>query len=84
MGVVTGVFYHPSFSRRSYLTVGARLTDFPSALDKLLESDKVELYEPEPVSGELLLKIHTPDLLERVGKDPLCSTAWHTAGGVVA
>jgi hypothetical protein len=23
----TGVFYHPSFSRRSYLTTGARLAD---------------------------------------------------------
>ena len=80
----TGIFYHPSFSRRSYLTVGARLADFPSALDKLLESDKVTLYEPEPVTRELLLKIHTPDLLERVGKDPLCSTAWHSAGGVVS
>jgi acetoin utilization deacetylase AcuC-like enzyme len=80
----TGIFYHPSFSRRSYLTVGARLADFPSALDKLLESDKVTLYEPEPVPRELLLKIHTPDLLERVGKDPLCSTAWHSAGGVVS
>jgi acetoin utilization deacetylase AcuC-like enzyme len=85
MGVVTGIFYHPSFSRRSYLTVGARLADFPSALDRLLESDKVKfLYEPEPVSRELLLKIHTPDLLERVRQDPLCSTAWHSAGGVVA
>ena len=42
------------------------------------------MYEPEPVSRELLLKIHTPDLLERVGQDPLCSTAWHSAGGVVA
>ncbi len=80
----TGVFYHSSFSRRSYLTVGTRLADFPSALDKLLESDRVKLYEPEPVSRELLLKIHTPDLLERVEKDPLCSTAWHSAGGVVA
>lgn len=80
----TGIFYHPSFSRRSYLTVGARLADFPKALDKLLESDKVKLYEPGPVSRELLLKVHTPDLLERVGQDPLCSTAWHSAGGVVA
>ncbi len=89
MGVVpghltTGVFYHPSFSRRSYLTTGARLADFPGALDKILESDKVVLYEPEPVSRELLLMIHTPDLLERVGEDPLCSTAWHSAGGVVS
>lgn len=80
----TGIFYHPSFSRRSYLTVGTRLADFPRVLDRLLESDKVKLYEPEPVPRELLLKIHTPDLLERVGKDPLCSTAWHSAGGVVA
>jgi acetoin utilization deacetylase AcuC-like enzyme len=80
----TGIFYHPSFSQRSYLTVGARLADFPSALDKLLESDRIKLYEPEPVSRELLLKVHTPDLLERVAEDPLCSTAWHSAGGVVA
>ena len=80
----TGVFYHPSYSRRSYLTVGTRLADFPEALGKILESDKVRLYEPEPVSEELLLKIHTPDLLERVGRDPLCSTAWHSARGVVA
>lgn len=80
----TGIFYHPSFSRRSYLTVGARLADFPMALDRILESDKVVLYEPEPVSRELLLKVHTPDLLKRVGEDLLCSTAWHSAGGVVA
>ncbi len=80
----TGVFYHPSYSRRSYLTVGTRLADFPGALGKILESDKVQLYEPKPVSEELLLKIHTPDLLERVGRDPLCSTARHSAGGVVA
>ena len=80
----TGVFYHPSYSRRSYLTVGSRLADFPKALERILESDRVVLYEPEPVLEELLLKVHTPDLLERVGRDPLCSTAWHSAGGVVA
>ncbi len=32
----TGIFYHPSFSRRSYLTVGRRLADFPAALGPLL------------------------------------------------
>jgi acetoin utilization deacetylase AcuC-like enzyme len=80
----TGVFYHPSFSRRSYLTVGTRLADFPEALDGILKSDNVLLYEPEPVSRQLLLKVHTPDLLEGVTMDPLCSTAWHSAGGVVS
>ena len=80
----TGVFYHPSFSRRSYLTVGARLADFPGALDGILKSNNVLLYEPEPVSRQLLLKVHSPDLLEGVERDPLCSTAWHSAGGVVS
>ena len=79
----TGVFYHPSFSRRSYLTVGARLADFPMALEGILQSDRVKLYEPEPVSRELVLKVHTPGLIEGVKGDPLCSTAWHSAGGVV-
>ena len=80
----TGVFYHPSYSRRSYLTVGTRLADFPKALEGILESGRAVLYEPEPVTEDLLLKVHTPDLLERVGRDPLCSTAWHSAGGVVS
>ena len=80
---VTGIFYHPSFSRRSYLTVGARLAGFPMALEGILGSGRARLYEPGPVSQELLLKVHTPDLLEGVRGDPLCSTAWHSAGGVV-
>jgi acetoin utilization deacetylase AcuC-like enzyme len=79
----TGIFYHPSYSRRSYLTVGTRLADFPMALDRILESDKVKQYEPGPIPEELILKVHTPDLIEGVKRDPLCSTAWHSAMGVV-
>jgi len=79
----TGIFYHPSFSRRSYLTVGARLADFPAALDGVLRGGKATLYEPGPVSRELVLKVHTPGLIDGVKGDPLCSTAWHSAGGVV-
>ncbi len=80
----TGVFYHPSFSRKSYLTAGSRLADFPAALEAILRTDRVRLYDAEPVSRELLLKVHTPDLLERVAEDRLCTTAWRSAGGVVA
>jgi acetoin utilization deacetylase AcuC-like enzyme len=79
----TGIFYHPSFSRRSYLTSGARLADFPKALDGVLSSGRVRLYEPGPVSRELLRKVHTSGLIEAVKGDPLCTTAWHSAGGVV-
>ena len=69
--------------RRSYLTVGARLADFPAALDGVLRGGRAKLYEPGPVSRELVLKVHTPGLIEGVKGDPLCSTAWHSAGGVV-
>ncbi len=80
---VTGIFYHPSFSRRSYLTVGTRLAGFPMALEAILAGDRARLYTPSPVSRELVLKVHTPGLIEGVRGDPLCSTAWHSAGGVV-
>jgi len=78
----TGVFYHPSFSRRSYLTQGTRLKDFPDAFAEI-ESSKLRIFESPPVDEELILKVHTKEHIESVKKDPLCSTAWHSAGGVV-
>ena len=79
----TGVFYHPSFSRRSYLTRGARLEDFPGAIEHVLARDNVTMYESPPIEEEWILKVHTPELIRGVEADTLCSTAWHSAGGVV-
>ncbi|UCD33425.1 MAG: hypothetical protein JSV38_06030 [Desulfobacterales bacterium] len=79
----TGVFYHPSFSRRSYLTRGARLEDFPEAMDHLIARDNIVLYESPPIEEEWILKVHTPGLIRGVESDHLCSTAWHSVGGVV-
>ncbi len=67
----TGIFYHPSFSQRSYLTVGRRLAAFPGALKELLALPQVILFESQPVSDELILKVHTPDLIRAVALDPL-------------
>jgi hypothetical protein len=67
----TGIFYHPSFSQRSYLTVGRRLAAFPGALKELLALPQVILFESQPVSDELILKVHTPDLIPAVAQDPL-------------
>jgi len=81
--VRTGIFYHPSFSRRSYLTRGARLEDFPRAIQSILDDPSYCLYESPRITEDCLLKIHTPELIEEVGRDVLCSTGWHSAGGVV-
>lgn len=78
-----GLFYHPSFSRRSYLTVGRRLADFPAALEAFLGREDVAFYECPAVEEELVLRVHTPELVRAVRQNPYCATAWHSAGGVV-
>jgi acetoin utilization deacetylase AcuC-like enzyme len=79
-----GVYYHPSFSRKSYLTVGNRLRDFPEALDELLTRPNVRLFESPRASEELIRKVHAPDMPALVARDSLCGTAYESVGGVVA
>ncbi len=67
----TGIFYHSSFSRRSYLTVGRRLAEFPGALKDLLTSSRVALFDSPAVSDDLILKVHTREMIDEVAKDPL-------------
>ena len=67
----TGIFFHPSFSRRSYLTTGRRLADYPGALDPLLRPPPVRLYECPPATEELILLAHDPALIPQVEADPL-------------
>ncbi len=67
----TGIFYHPSFSRRSYLTVGRRLADFPHALNPLLARPRVALFEPPTASDDLIRLVHDPALIPEVEADPL-------------
>ena len=79
-----GIYYHPSFSRKSYMTVGNRLRDFPEALEPVLARPNVRLIESPPVSEELVLKVHAPEMLAQVAQDGFCSTAYESVGGVVA
>jgi hypothetical protein len=69
-GGVTGIFYHPSFSRRSYLTAGRRLADFPGALGSLLQSPHAKLFQCPAVADELILLAHDPRLIPEVESDP--------------
>lgn len=70
-GGATGIFYHPSFSRRSYLTTGRRLADFPAALGPLLRSPRVTRFECIPATDDLILLAHEPRLIPEVEADPL-------------
>jgi len=67
------------------MTVGNRLADFPEALEPLLKEkgERLVMFESKPVDLSLVLKVHTPEMVEMVKGDPFCSTAWHSVGGVV-
>jgi acetoin utilization deacetylase AcuC-like enzyme len=79
-----GIYYHASFSRKSYMTVGNRLRDFPEALEGVLELPNVRLFTCPRVSEELILKVHAPEILQLVARDSMCATAYESVGGVVA
>jgi acetoin utilization deacetylase AcuC-like enzyme len=79
-----GIYYHPSFSRKSYMTVGNRLRDFPEILEDLLKKPNVHIFESPPLSEELILLVHAPEMITAVKRDSFCSTAFESAGGVVA
>jgi hypothetical protein len=69
--VRVGIFYHESFSRKSYLTVGRRLAEFPAALDDLLKDDRFRLYRSPEAGDDLILLVHAPTLIPDVEADPL-------------
>ncbi|MGB9667656.1 MAG: histone deacetylase [Thermosulfidibacteraceae bacterium] len=82
MGKV-GIFWHNSFARRSYLTGGNRLSDFPDAVGEILKRKDVTLYTCKRVDKDLVLKIHSEEMVREVESFPLCTTAYESAGGVV-
>jgi acetoin utilization deacetylase AcuC-like enzyme len=79
-----GIFYHSSFSRKSYMTIGNRLRDFPEALEPLLQRPNVRLFQAPRASEDLILKVHAPEMLGMVARDGFCSTAYESVGSVVA
>ncbi len=79
-----GIFYHPSFSRKSYLTIGNRLRDFPEALEGLLKLAYVRMFQAPRAAEELILKVHDREILGKVAADTFCATAYESVGSVVA
>ena len=79
-----GIFYHPSFSRKSYMTIGNRLRDFPEAIEPLLQKPNVRLFQAPRAEVDHILKVHDPAMLEMVARDGLCVTAYESVGSVVA
>lgn len=82
----TGVFYHDICRERDirWLLAG-RLRDFPTVLKStgVLELPNVTLYTSQPVADELVLKVHTQQLLDEVRASEYYETARYSSGGTV-
>lgn len=73
---------------------GERLRDFPQALAGILDKENVSYYDAvynshdglyylEPLSEELLLKVHSPNMVQRVKLIGDYESALYSAGGTV-
>ena len=74
----TGVFFHEIFARHSWPVVGNRFKNFPKAMERELQLEKVDLFKPEKVSEELLLKVHSREHLDRVKE------RWYYEGAAIS
>ena len=74
----TGVFFHEIFARHSWPVVGNRFKNFPKAMERELQLEKVDLFKPEKVSEELLLKVHSREHLDRVKE------RWYYKGAAIS
>jgi acetoin utilization deacetylase AcuC-like enzyme len=75
----TGIFF-------LYL-IGERLSDFPEELEGILNRPNISFYEAfyeiPPTPLELLLKVHSRQMIEDVKRSPYYETALYSTGGTV-
>ncbi len=79
----TGVFFHEEFKGSNWDIIGDKFRNFPHVMKDELALEGVKLIEPEPVSEELLLKVHSWEYLAQVRKTWYFRGALLAAGGCV-
>lgn len=78
LNVITGVFFHKEFRNKDWPIIGDKFGNFPEVMGKALALPNVRLFEPKPVSEELLYRVHTHRYLREVRQ------AWYYKGATLA
>lgn len=81
--MTTGVFFHEMFRGKEWLIIGDKFRHFPRVMRHALKLPQVKLFTPEKVSEELLLKVHTPELVQKLKQAWYCEGALYSVGGCV-
>jgi acetoin utilization deacetylase AcuC-like enzyme len=81
----TGIFYHRVCGEKAYKILAMSVEEGFAVLEKegLFLEPNIILFESQPVSEEMILEIHTTDLLERVKRSGYYETSLYSIGGTV-
>jgi len=81
----TGVFYHETCSENAYDMLLMSVKEGFQALEKgnFLSQPNIPLFESEPASEELILSVHTKDMLESVRRSGYYEASLYSVGGMV-
>jgi acetoin utilization deacetylase AcuC-like enzyme len=79
----TGVFYHPVLSQYTWSVIGQKLKNFPQLIKELSSKPNLVTYQIEPVSEELLLRVHTLEHLKSIRHDINWDCGIYGAGACV-
>jgi acetoin utilization deacetylase AcuC-like enzyme len=79
----TGIFYHPVCGEKAYFSLAMSVKEGFESLQKenLFAEPNVTLFQSEPVSEELILKVHTMEMVERVKRSGYYETSLYSVGG---
>lgn len=66
MGMKTGIFHHQVLSRHSWDIIADKLKNFRKVIDEISRLPNIVIYEERPISQELLLKVHSKEMLDEV------------------
>jgi len=81
--MTTGVFFNEIFSQKDWIIIGNKFQNFPQAMEPALKLASVKLFAPQKVSEELLLKVHSPRLVQDLKESWYCEGASYSVGGCV-
>jgi len=81
--MTTGVFFHEVFRGKEWPMIGDKFRNFPAVMSRALALPGVKLLVPNKVPQDLLLQVHSPDLIRDLNQAWYRDGALYSAGGCV-
>lgn len=81
--MTTGIFYSQIFKTSPGPVIGPKFINFPEVLEGELKLPNVRLFEHEPVSEDLILKVHHKEMVENLKNKPYGKNAFYSVGACV-